>query len=75
VVFGHTVPGPLMAEGAAGTSLAINLLVAPPLEVGQVLFDPDAQMFPWRKFDATFTVMMFVPAPDAIDIPVGIVQL
>jgi hypothetical protein len=64
-----------MAEGAAGTSLAISLLVELLVEVRQVALEPDNQILPCKNVLDAETVMVFVPAPDVIDNPVGIVQL
>jgi hypothetical protein len=64
-----------MAEGAAGTSRAISLLVAWLVALKQVGLDPDTQMLPWLKLLAAVTVMELVPDPEVIVIPDGIVQL
>ena len=64
-----------MAEGAAGTSRAISLLVELLVEFGQVALEPDSQMLPCRKDPEADTVMVLVPAPEVIVNPDGIDQL
>jgi len=75
VVFGQTVPGPLIADGAAGTSRAINLLVELLVEVRQVAFEPDNQILPCKNELEADTVIVLVPAPEVMVNPDGIDQL
>ena len=64
-----------MADGAAGTSRAINLLVELLVDVRHVALEPDSQILPCKKELDAVTVIVLVPAPDVIVNPDGIDQL
>jgi len=69
------VAGPCIVPMDVGASLAINLFIALLVVVEHAGKDADNQILPCPKLLAAETVMVFVPAPEVIVKPLGMVQL